>query len=199
MAPLQGEASAAQRKSLVVNKKFQPHKKGGIQTIVVNKLGGDSLHFEVPSRTTILQLREIIAARHKCASNRVHLFANDGELLGNQYAPPDLNLMLYNGGEWQAEYDGMTYELAVAGHHFCFSCSTNDMSLEGRVHGMTMDDVDLEITNDQRFDTKTSLVGKRVLFSRQADGGLRGEVPVKRSRFGGSYEWKMVTLQASNL
>lgn len=195
----EGEVKAAPRKSLVVNKKFQPHKKGVIQTIVVNKLGGDSLLFEVPSRTTILQLREIIAARHQIASNRVHLFANDGELIGNQYAPPDLNLMLYNGGEWQAEYEGMSYELSVVGHYFCLSCRITDMNLEGRVHGMTVDDADLEITNDGRFDAKTSLVGTKVLFSRQEDGGLRGEVPVKRCRLGKSYEWKMVTLQTASL
>eukprot|EP00930_Biecheleria_cincta_P054329 TRINITY_DN4035_c0_g1_i6.p1 TRINITY_DN4035_c0_g1~~TRINITY_DN4035_c0_g1_i6.p1 ORF type:complete len:253 (-),score=39.22 TRINITY_DN4035_c0_g1_i6:116-874(-) len=127
----ENERGAGSKRNLVINKKFQPHKKGGLQTIVVNKLGGDSMLFDLPSRATIFQLREIIAAQQKCSSSRVHLFADDGELLGNQHAPPEVNMMLYNGGEWQGGHDGVEYELSVAGNHFRFSCSNNEMRLEG--------------------------------------------------------------------
>jgi len=192
----ENEQGAGPKRSLVINKKFQPHKKGGLQTIVVNKLGGDSMLFDLPSRTTVLHLREIIAAQQKCASSRVHLFGDHGVLMGNQHAPPEVSMMLYSGGEWQGEHEGVDYELSVAGNHFCFSCSNHEMSLEGRVDLITVDDVDLEIMKDRRFVRNTSLLGKRMLFSRQADGGLRGMVPVSRGCFSGVCEWKVVMLEA---
>eukprot|EP00931_Biecheleriopsis_adriatica_P064210 TRINITY_DN39025_c0_g1_i1.p1 TRINITY_DN39025_c0_g1~~TRINITY_DN39025_c0_g1_i1.p1 ORF type:complete len:242 (+),score=28.32 TRINITY_DN39025_c0_g1_i1:73-798(+) len=171
-------AYSVPRKPLGLNKKFPPHRRIGVRTILVRKLiGGDCLELVMPSRTIVSKIREELAARHKCLSHRVQLFTDTSKLQDYQLAPSEINLVLNAGGEWHCRVESETYDLSVSGTYFALTSDRSDCNMNGCVLSMTEEELELQIVKDHAYSTGMTLAGQTLIFSRVSCGGLRGRLP----------------------